>query len=96
MADPKQQPTPRGDVARGKPLNDGQIWLLEAARNGFSRVNLLVPYSGHGSSATNHQCAGLIRRGLLEEPNGIVRITVAGTAALLQALTPQVEGGEYD
>lgn len=64
-------------------LSDGQRWLLERGEHGFSRTTLAVPYSGHGSTATNYQCAGLIRRGWLEESRlGIVSITDSGRQAL--------------
>lgn len=64
-------------------LSDGQIWLLKHGRGGFSRTTLRVPFSGHGSKATNVMCAGLIRRGWLEKKdNGIVQITEAGERAL--------------
>jgi hypothetical protein len=66
-------------------LSDGQIWLLECGEHGFCRTTLKVPFSGHGSTATNHMCAGLIRRGWLEKSNvGIIRLTPAGRKALSQ------------
>jgi hypothetical protein len=68
-------------------LKDGQIWLLKCGRQGFSRATLRVPHTGHGSTATNSMCAGLIRRGWLADgANGIVRITEAGERALRTAM----------
>jgi len=71
------------DICRAdRGLNAASLWVLRLSRRGFSTATAATGPAGGSVVASGANVAGLLRRGLIREANGIHRITPLGEGVL--------------